>query len=127
MQEAGEHLDLQYEKGPYGPYARNLRHVLNHIEGHFIHGYSDGEDRPDVPLRLQPRAVDQAELFLSDKDNTRQRFERVVSLIEGFETTFGMELLATVHWVKTKEAVATAEEAIEKVHAWNSRKPQTNV
>jgi len=28
MQEAGEGLKLQYNKGLYGPYAQNLRHVL---------------------------------------------------------------------------------------------------
>ena len=28
MQEAGEPLRLQYAKAPYGPYAENLRHVL---------------------------------------------------------------------------------------------------
>ena len=28
MQEAGEPLRLRLSKGPYGPYAENLRHVL---------------------------------------------------------------------------------------------------
>src|ERR1017187_676493 len=36
MQQAGENLRLNYEKGTYGPYAKNLRHVLSVIEGHFI-------------------------------------------------------------------------------------------
>lgn len=34
-QEAGESLRLDYVEGPYGPYAKNLRHVLLRIEGHF--------------------------------------------------------------------------------------------
>jgi O-acetyl-ADP-ribose deacetylase (regulator of RNase III) len=37
-QEAGEPLRLRYVKGPYGPYAENLRHVLREIEGHFVSG-----------------------------------------------------------------------------------------
>lgn len=122
MQAAGEDLRLRYEKGPYGPYAENLRHVLNHIEGHFISGYGDAADRPDVPLELKSHAAEQAEHFLTEKAETRQRFDRVAHLIEGFETTFGMELLATVHWVITQESATTAEEAIEKVHAWSDRK-----
>jgi hypothetical protein len=36
MQEAGEPLRLQYVKHHYGPYAENLRHVLNAVEGHLI-------------------------------------------------------------------------------------------
>jgi len=39
MQEAGEKLRLQYAKAPYGPYAENLRHVLNAVEGHLVSGW----------------------------------------------------------------------------------------
>jgi O-acetyl-ADP-ribose deacetylase (regulator of RNase III) len=122
MQEAGEHLRLDYQKAPYGPYAENLRHVLNCIEGHFISGYGDAEDRPDKPLELNPDACKQAENFLVDHEATHQRFTRVADLIKGFETTFGMELLATVHWVTNHEDATTVEEAITKIHNWNSRK-----
>jgi O-acetyl-ADP-ribose deacetylase (regulator of RNase III) len=122
MQESGEPLKLQYEKAHYGPYAKNLRHVLNVIEGHFISGYGDAEDHPDIPLELKPHATEQAELFLSERKDTQQRFDRVAQLVEGFETTFSMELLATVHWVATKEAATTPETVIEQVHAWNNRK-----
>lgn len=122
MQEAGEPLRLNYQKAPYGPYADNLRHVLNHIEGHFISGYGDAEDRPDKPLELKPHAFEQAETFLTAQVATRKRFDRVADLIKGFETTFGMELLSTVHWVATREQAATVEAAITKVHDWNPRK-----
>lgn len=122
MQEAGEPLRLNYQKAPYGPYADNLRHVLNHIEGYFISGYGDAEDRPDKPLELKPHASEQAETFLTAQVATRKRFDRVADLIKGFETTFGMELLSTVHWVATREQATTLEAAITKVHDWNSRK-----
>jgi O-acetyl-ADP-ribose deacetylase (regulator of RNase III) len=122
MQEAGEPLRLNYQKAPYGPYAENLRHVLSHIEGHFISGYGDAEDRPDKPLELKPYASDQAETFLTEHEATQQRFDRVADLIKGFETTFGMELLSTVHWVATREEAATPEEAVTKIHHWNTRK-----
>jgi O-acetyl-ADP-ribose deacetylase (regulator of RNase III) len=122
MQEAGEPLRLNYQKAPYGPYAENLRHVLNHIEGHFISGYGDAEDRPDKPLELKPHASEQAEMFLTAHAATRKRFDHVADLIKGFETTFGMELLSTVHWVATREQAATAEAAITKIHGWNPRK-----
>src|ERR1700677_1149664 len=34
LQVAGEPLKLQYVKAPYGPYAENLRHVLQAVNGH---------------------------------------------------------------------------------------------
>jgi O-acetyl-ADP-ribose deacetylase (regulator of RNase III) len=122
MQESGELLRLNYQKAPYGPYAENLRHVLNHIEGHFISGYGDAEDRPDKPLELKHYASKQAETFLAKHEATQQRFDRVADLIKGFETTFGMELLSTVHWVVTREEASTPDEAVSKIHAWNNRK-----
>ena len=122
MQEAGESLKLRYKKGTYGPYAENLRHVLSHIEGHFIIGFGDAQDNPEKQIELIPDASEQAEVFLKDNPDTSKRFQRVGDLIEGFETPFGMELLATVHWVGTREGAMTIADAIKKTYAWNERK-----
>jgi O-acetyl-ADP-ribose deacetylase (regulator of RNase III) len=122
MQETGQDLKLVYTKGPYGPYAENLRHVLTHIEGHFVTGYGDASDRPDKQIEPKREALEAAEEFLSDHPRIHQRFNRVANLIEGFETPFGMELLATVHWVAAHEKAITMQQAIEKTYAWNERK-----
>jgi O-acetyl-ADP-ribose deacetylase (regulator of RNase III) len=122
MQEAGEPLRLQYAKGLYGPYAETLRHVLRMIEGHLVAGYADGGDAPDKQLELVPGAVRDAEAFLAADSKTRIRFDRVGDLVEGFETPFGLELLATVHWVTTREHANSVEEVITKTYAWNDRK-----
>jgi O-acetyl-ADP-ribose deacetylase (regulator of RNase III) len=122
MQEAGEKLRLTYAKAPYGPYAENLRHVLNELEGHLVSGYADGGDAPDKQIELVPGAVEDAEAFLGDKQETVDRFDRVGRLVDGFETPFGLELLATVHWVATREGATNADDAATKVYAWNVRK-----
>lgn len=122
MQEAGEPLRLRYAKAPYGPYAENLRHVLNAVEGHLVSGYLDGGDAPDKQLDLVPGAVRDAEAFLAEKRDTLGRFDRVGELVAGFETPFGLELLATVHWVATREDAGNAEIAVARVHAWGDRK-----
>jgi O-acetyl-ADP-ribose deacetylase (regulator of RNase III) len=122
MQEAGEPLRLQYAKAPYGPYAENLRHVLRAVEGHLVAGYADGGDAPDKQIELVPGAMKDAEAFLREKQETVGRFDRVGKLVEGFETPFGLELLATVHWVVKHENATSAEDAATKVYAWNDRK-----
>ena len=122
MQEAGEPLRLNFEKGPYGPYAKNLRHVLSLIEGHFITGYGDAEDDPERQIELNTHASKQAEIFLSEHDETQRRFDRVAQLMEGFETPYGMELLATVHWVAKREGSTMFEDMLAGVHAWSDRK-----
>lgn len=122
MQEAGTPLRLNYVKHHYGPYADNLRHVLTKIEGHLVSGYHDGGDAPDKQLELVPSAVQDAEALLAEDSETRSRFDLVGKLVEGFETPFGLELLATVHWVATRENATDAEAAVAKVYAWNERK-----
>ncbi|AQQ09931.1 RNase III inhibitor [Sedimentisphaera cyanobacteriorum] len=122
MQFSGENLRLRYAKGKYGPYAENLRHVLNEIEGYFIEGYADAGDNPDKQIELIPNAVKQAESFLKGHKNTLARFEKVVDLIQGFETPYGMELLSTVHWAAEKENAKNIEQVVEKTYAWNERK-----
>jgi O-acetyl-ADP-ribose deacetylase (regulator of RNase III) len=122
MQEAGEPLRLKYAKAPYGPYAENLRHVLHAVEGHLLSGYADGGDAPDKQIELVPGAVQEAEAALKDLPDTVGRFDRVGQLVEGFETPFGLELLATVHWVATREQASGPDEAVALVYAWNERK-----
>jgi O-acetyl-ADP-ribose deacetylase (regulator of RNase III) len=82
------------------------------IEGHFVAGYGDAEDRPDKEIEPMPEASKRAEEFLREHPETLRRFDHVVDLIEGFETPFGMELLSTVHWVAAREGAETVERAI---------------
>lgn len=122
MQEAGEPLRLRYTKASYGPYAENLRHVLNAIEGHLISGYADAGDAPQKELQLLPGSVEAAAEFLAHHPATRANFEKVTELVEGYESPFGLELLSTVHWVVTHESASSLQEVLHHTHAWNPRK-----
>lgn len=122
MQEAGQPLRLNYVKHYYGPYANNLAHVLHRIEGYFVAGYQDGGDQPDKELTIVPGAIEEAEKALAHEPQTHENFNRVADLVDGFETPYGLELLATVHWVATREGATTHEAAVEQVRNWNDRK-----
>jgi len=122
LQSAGEPLNLRYVKAPLGPYAENLRHVLRALEGHLISGYADGGDAPNKQLALVPGAREDAEAFLEAHPETHERFDRVARLVDGFETPFGLELLATVHWVVTQEQARDSEAIELATYAWGPRK-----
>ncbi len=123
-QVAGEPLRLKFVKATYGPYAENLRHVLNAIEGHLVSGYADGGDTPDKELELVPGALEDAHAFLENTPETQARFERVSALIEGFESSFGLELLSTVHWVASEEKILDFDDIVNHTYAWSARKKQ---
>ena len=125
LQVAGQPLNLDFVKGKYGPYADTLEHVLQRIEGPFIRGY--GDRSRDASIRLLPRTENEAVATLSQYPESFPRLKRVSSLIEGFETPYGMELLATVHWSaqelpKAREDVSCAIDAVQK---WSEHKRLT--
>ena len=126
LQEAGEPLNLAYEKGQFGPYAETLHYVMQRMEGHFLRGYGDRSRSAEV--RVLPDAEREADLFLEEHPQTLERMGMVTELIDGFETPRGLELLATVHWVAQETPIVTpftAEEAVRRVQAWSPRKRAT--
>jgi O-acetyl-ADP-ribose deacetylase (regulator of RNase III) len=126
LQDAGEPLGLRYAKGYYGPYADNLRHALINLEGHYLIGFGDGSAKvvDAEPLSLLPGATDTADRTLADQPGTTGRIDRVLAVADGFETPYGMELLASVHWIATHEATRpTDPDQISRlVRAWTPRK-----
>ena len=123
LQQAGENLKLNFVKHQYGPYSDELRHALHRMDGHFIRGLGDGV--VDAEIEPVPSALAEAEAFVAGAGHAAlsERVDRVAELIEGFQSPYGMELLATVHWVATQPPAArTVEEAVVATHAWNARK-----
>lgn len=121
LQAAGQPLRLDFSRGHYGPYARNLRNVLAHMQGHFIDGYLDAHDVPGTEIGLRAEAVDQAQQFLAQDEVTLSRFDTVAKMVEGFEGPYGLETLATVAWLVEREHSSRAS-IVEDFRAWNRRK-----
>lgn len=129
LQEAGQPLRLNYVKGIYGPYAENLNHVLQALEGHYLRGYGDRTQRvldlsPITPL---DGAEDEARQWLTaNADNeTADRITGVLKLITDFASPYGIELLATVHWTATRDIEGNETDPATltaAIRAWNKRK-----
>lgn len=124
LQAAGEPMRLQFTAHHLGPYAENLNHALQRMEGHFIRGYGDRSGNAEI--RLMPGALEEAQAFLQDNSEAEQHLQRVKALIEGFETPYGMELLSTIHWVVTHEmnSSRSLDQISKRVASWNHRKKQ---
>ena len=122
LQIAGEDLQLDFVKHRYGPYAENLNFLLQRIEGHFTRGY--GDRSRDAQIYVMPEADSEADKFLADSPGAVNDIDMLSRLIEGFETPYGMELLATVCWVARENTLPARDEdsAMAAVYQWNARK-----
>lgn len=122
LQSAGEPLRLEFVRHHFGPYAEQLNHVLERLEGHFIRGYGDRTGPSEIVP--EPEGVKEAMTYLEDKPETLARLERVARLFKGLESPYGAELLATVHWVCAHEphVADEASKVIATVHGWSDYK-----
>ena len=122
LQVAGEDMKLKFVKDRYGPYAENLNFLLQKMEGHFTRGY--GDRSRDAQIYVLPEADVEADDFLAAHPSSIGHIERVNRLVQGFETPYGMELLATICWVAREQGLPTLDEnsVIAAVHRWSARK-----
>jgi hypothetical protein len=101
-------LDLRFEANRYGPYADRLRHLLEGLDGSYLHcdkRISDA-DPVDVIWFDDERKTYVQTYLRSEAKAYTQALEFTAALIDGFESPFGMELLATVDWLLAREGVA---------------------
>lgn len=126
LQEAGQPMRLNYAKGRYGPYAENLNFQLQRMEGHLLRGYGDRTQRvlDFHPIKLMPGAAEAAEEWIEKNDaGLRQSVARVLELIDGFASPYGLELLCTTDWVsKDNEELEKYGSTVNAVQAWSRRK-----
>ncbi len=122
LQESGINLRLQYVAHHFGPYADNLNHVLERIDGHFIEGFGDRVNTSQI--KLIPSSIDEANKFLENDIEAETCLRKVEELIDGYETPLSMEVLSTVHWVvKHEKYDARNFEGIKSfIQQWNERK-----
>ncbi len=128
LQEAGQPLKLLFAKNRYGPYAENLQHALQHMEGHYIRGYGDrSQSSRAASITLIGNAMEESEHYLRAHPATLQSINKVSQLIEGFESPYGLELIATVHFLakQNPDTIKNVDLAINGVKHWNEHKRKT--
>ena len=79
FQECGEPLRLRFTKGPYGPYAENLPHVLDVMNNIYIKGFDNRENAPDKEIDIIDNAYGKALDFLKDNYRTHNYKQLIVS------------------------------------------------
>lgn len=106
-------LRLNFVAHKYGPYADNLRQLLSSLDGSYLHCPKRLADAgPMEPIAVNYNRMDQVREFMTtDKAAHYQpALMATFKLIDGFETPYLMELLATVDWIQSqnKGAMSTS-------------------
>ena len=101
-------LNLQFMPHRYGPFAKRLEHLLNNLDGSYLHSEKRISDASplDVIWFDDGRRVFVQTYLKCEAKAYMQALESTTALIDGFESPFGLELLATVDWLLAREGVA---------------------
>lgn len=108
-------LKLSFKANNYGPYANNLEHLLNALDGSYLR--SDKRIPDCAPLDViafNDSKKQQVDLFLlSEGKEFLPALEKASEIIDGFESPFGMELISTVDWLLFNEGCEPTLESIK--------------
>lgn len=99
-------MDLRFAADKYGPYSDRLRHLLNGLDGSYLHcdkRLSDAGPSDTIWFDEERRAYVDLYLKQSEHRPLLEVLDRTAELIDGFESPLGMELLATVDWLIARE------------------------
>lgn len=123
LQRFGEPLNLQYEKGHYGPYSHRLQHLLKYLNGYYLNfNHEDTKPSSMVTINHFDKVVSYAKNELNKVQ--LERLSMVKEFIEGFESPYGLELLATVDYISKSESIDDTNEIINKIGEWTKRKKE---
>lgn len=114
-------LNLQFKADFYGPYANNLDHLLNALDGSYLKADKRIPDcDPLDVICFDDSKRQHVNTYLnSEAKEYLPALEKTASLIDGFESPFGMELLSTVDWLISKEKCQPNLQAVrEGIENW---------
>lgn len=102
-------FDLSFEPNKYGPYADDLRHLLNSLDGYYLNSDKRIADSKafDSTIRFNYEHKKEVQDYLENQGSKYLPVLNEVSqVIDGFESPYGMELLATVSWLVYEEGTS---------------------
>ena len=107
-------LELDYQPDRYGPYADNLRHLLNAMDGSYLHCSKRLADAgPMDTIWFDDDKRNRVHAYLHSESKAYiPALDATSALIDGFESPLGMELLSTVDWLITREDCTSEVESI---------------
>jgi O-acetyl-ADP-ribose deacetylase (regulator of RNase III) len=108
-------LALSFRADKFGPYAHRLTHLLNALDGSYLHCEKRiGDAGAFDTIWFADEKKDRVALFLSTEAKAYlPALQATTDLIDGFESPLGMELLGTVDWLLHKEHVLPRIEDIK--------------
>lgn len=106
----------------YGPYSDRVRHLLDSLDGSYLtceRRVADAD--PFDPIRFRHERRDDVAMYMTTPDASpyRPALDHASAVIEGFQSPHGLELLATIDWLRREAATEMAAAPMQAaIAAW---------
>jgi O-acetyl-ADP-ribose deacetylase (regulator of RNase III) len=114
-------LRLDFKANRFGPYADKLRHLLDSLDGSYLHcdkRISDAGPLDVIWFDDAKRDVLAAYFTSPEAKTYAPALEAATRIIDGFESPLGMELLATVDWLIREGEAPEVDAILAGIAAW---------
>jgi O-acetyl-ADP-ribose deacetylase (regulator of RNase III) len=115
---------LKFEASHYGPYSVGVEHLLHHINGKYIKGLEQMSAKAFEPLELQYEKITEVSEYIKKELSVeqKQRIKDLIKLINGFQSAFSLEVLATVDFIRKDNHNINQADITTTIHNWSERK-----
>lgn len=110
-------LKLRFAADRYGPYSDRLHHLLNSLDGSYLHSEKRLADAAPLDvIWFDDARKGELRGYLegSEASGYRPVLQRTLNIIRGFESPLGMEVLATLDWLISREHIERTVPAIRQ-------------
>ena len=121
---AKDSFKIEFKPNFYGPYSGKVKHVLYHLNGSYVMGYSSKNKKPFEEFSLIMDSEREINAFLDSPDH--HQYKEVVNktkkFLSGYYSPFGLELLSTIDFIKSEKGKEKEAEILSELESWSPRK-----
>jgi O-acetyl-ADP-ribose deacetylase (regulator of RNase III) len=127
LQRLGEkQMRLKFMAHHYGPYSNQVDHLMYALNGKYLKGLEQRSAKAFDSLDLNYDSFEEIDKYIKTEltDEQRNRLNSLISLIEGFQSSLALEVLASVDYILKNNPALQEQEVLNKIHEWSTRKKE---
>ena len=119
-----EFAKMPFKAHYYGPYSVSVGHMLNAVNGKYIHGLEQMDAKPFEALMLDYDRKAEVGDYVHNRLSPEQieHIKQLLKLIDGYESAYSLEVLASVAYVRREHPGISIDETINEIQNWSARK-----
>ncbi len=115
---------LNFSASYYGPYSVQVDHLMQSLNGKYLRGLEQMKVKAFEEISLEYSTVKDVSDYVRNNLKSEQltRLAKLTKLINGFESTLALEVLASVDFIRKENPSISEECTIIKIQNWTDRK-----